>query len=147
MTQTAIVRGFARWADKNMTDKFTAGGLTRIGFNALTILAETNPALAMQMLVAKYPSFMPLFATVKDAASFGSVWDALTESVKKSGCVTFDVREAFPFNGRIQTFRFRDADLGAIRAEMEKAYKEEVAVAQTVVTAGGDQSQRQGESS
>lgn len=136
MTQTAIVRGLARWADRNMTDKFAAGGLTRIGFNTFTRLAEANPLLAMQMALAKYPSLAPLFSTVKDAESFGSVWDALTASVKDGGVFTFEVREMFPFNGRIQAFRFRESDLDAIRSEMEKAYKEELASAQAVVSAG-----------
>jgi len=137
MTQTAMVRGLARWADKNMTPRFTAGGLTRIGFHAMTKLAEANPPLAMQMICAKYPSFAPIIATVRDAATFEPAWTALTGSVEDNGCMTLDVPEVFPI-GRVQTFRVGKADLDAIRAEMERAYKEELAAAKAVTSAGGE---------
>ena len=139
MTQTAMVRGLARWADKNMTPQFVAGGITRIGFHAMTKLAEVNPSLAMKMICAKYPSFMPILATVRDAATFESAWGALTESVEDNGCMTIDVQEAFPIN-KVQTFRIRKSDLDAMRAEMERAYKEELAAAKAVVASGKEES-------
>ena len=135
MTQTAMVRGLAKWAEKNMATQFTAGGIVRIGFNTLTKIAYANPALAIQMALVKYPSLASIVATVKDAATFDTVWSALAESVDQNGCLTVDVKEPFPFN-RVQTFRIRKGDLDAIRAEMERAYKEEVAAAKAVVSAG-----------
>lgn len=135
MTQTAIARGLARWADKNMTPKFTAGGLTRIGFHAAAKLAETNPILALQMLLVKFPSLQPVAATVRDAATFEAAWGALEESVEDNGCLTLDVSEAFPVC-RVQSFRIGKADMDAMRAEMERAYKEEASAAKAVVEAG-----------
>lgn len=66
MTQTAMVRGLAKWAGKNMAKQFSAGSLTRIGFDAFTRIAEANPPLAVQMALVKYPSLTPIVATVKE---------------------------------------------------------------------------------
>lgn len=133
MTQTAMVRGLAKWAEKNMATQFAAGGIFRIGFNAFTKIADANPALAVQMALVKYPSLAPIVATVKDAATFETTWKALTDSVEENGCTTFDVKEPF---GPVHIFRIRKGDLDAIRTEMERAYKEEVAAAKAVVSAG-----------
>lgn len=72
---------------------------------------------------------------MKDAATFDSAWNALAESVKENGCLTLDIKEPFPFN-RIQTFKINRANLDAIRAEMERAYKEELAAARAIEQAG-----------
>jgi hypothetical protein len=133
MTQTAMVRGLARWAEKNMSKRFTAGGLTRIGFDAFTRIAESNPVLAVQMALVKYPSLAPIITTVKDAATFETTWNALEESVDENGCATLNVQELF---GPMQIFRIGRGDLDAMRSEMESAYKEELAAAKSIEAAG-----------
>lgn len=133
MTQTAMVRGLAQWVGKNMAKKFSEGGVTRIGFDAFTKIANVNPPLAVQMALVKYPALAPIVATVKDAATFETTWKALTDSVDENGCMTFDVKEMF---GPVRVFRIGKADLDAIRGEMERAYKEEAAAAQAVLAQG-----------
>ena len=133
MTQTAMVRGLAKWAGKNMSKRFTAGGLTRIGFDAFTRIAESNPVLAVQMAQAKYPSLSAILSTVKDSATFETTWTALAGSVEENGCLTLTVPEMF---GPIQIFRINKVDLDAIRAEMERAFKEELAAAKAIEAAG-----------
>lgn len=133
MTQTAMVRGLARWAGKNMSKRFTAGGLTRIGFDAFTRIAESNPVLAVQMALVRYPSLAPIITTVKDAATFETTWNALEESIDENGCATLNVQELF---GPMQIFRIGRGDLAAMRSEMESAYKEELAAAKSVEAAG-----------
>lgn len=128
-----MVRGLAKWAGKNMSKRFTAGGLTRIGFDAFTRIAESNPALAVQMALVKYPSLAPIITTVRDAATFETTWKALEESVDENGCATLNVQELF---GPMQIFRIGRGDLAAMRAEMERAYKEELAAAKAVEAAG-----------
>lgn len=133
MTQTAMVRGLARWAGKNMSKRFTAGGLTRIGFDAFTRIAESNPVLAVQMALVKYPSLAPIITTVRDAATFETTWKALGESIDENGCATLNVQELF---GPMQIFRIGRGDLAAMRSEMERAYKEELAAARAIEQAG-----------
>ena len=133
MTQTAIIRGLAKWAKNNMAKQFSAGSLTRIGFDAITHLADTNPALAVQMALVKYPSLAPIVMTVKDAASFDATWSALAASIEDNGCLTVDVKEPF---GRVHIFRIGKGDLDAMRGEMERAYKDELAAAKAVEQAG-----------
>ena len=136
MTQTAMVRGLARWAEKNMAKQFSAGSLTRIGFDAFTRIAHANPPLAVQMALVKYPSLAPIVATVNDAATFETAWKALMESMEVNGCLTYEVKEPF---GRVQIFRIGKADLDAMRSEMERAYKEELAAAKAIEAAGAQQ--------
>ena len=133
MTQTAMVRGLAKWAEKNMTKQFTAGGLTRIGFDAFTRMADANPALAVDMALVKFPALAPIVATVKDAATFEAAWSALAASVEENGCLTYRVQELF---GPMQIFRIGRGDLAAMRSEMESAYREELAAAKAVEAAG-----------
>lgn len=133
MTQTAMVRGLARWAGKNMSKRFTAGGLTKIGFDAFTRIAESNPVLAVKMALVKYPSLAPIITTVRDAATFETTWKALEESIDENGCATLNVQELF---GPMQIFRINKGDLAAIRGEMERAYKEELAAARAIEQAG-----------
>lgn len=133
MTQTAMVRGLAKWAGKNMSKRFTAGGLTRIGFDAFTRIAESNPVLAVQMALVKYPSLAPIITTVKDAATFETTWTALEESIDENGCATLNVQELF---GPMRIFRIGRGDLAAMRSEMESAYKEELAAAKSIEAAG-----------
>ena len=133
MTQTAMVRGLAKWAGKNMSKRFTAGGLTRIGFDAFTRIAESNPVLAVQMALVKYPSLAPIITTVRDAATFETTWKALEESIDENGCATLNVQELF---GPMQIFRIVRGDLDAIKREMEAAYKTELASAKAVEAAG-----------
>ena len=133
MTQTAMVRGLAKWAGKNMSKRFTAGGLTRIGFDAFTRIAESNPVLAVQMALVKYPSLAPIITTVRDAATFETTWKALEASVEENGCLTLSVPEMF---GPVQIFRIGKGDLDSIRGEMERAYKEELAQAKAIEAAG-----------
>lgn len=133
MTQTAMVRGLAKWAGKNMSKRFTAGGLTKIGFDAFTRIAESNPVLAVQMALVKCPSLAPIITTVKDAATFETAWKALEESIGENGCVTLNVKELF---GPMQIFRIGIGDLAAMRSEMESAYKEELAAAKSIEAAG-----------
>ena len=135
MTQTAMIRGLARWAGKNMAKQFTAGGVTRIGFGALTRLAEANPPMAMQMALVKYPSLAPLVSTIKDATAFDAAWTALTESIVDNGCLTVNIPEPFPVC-KVQTFKINRADLDEMRAEMERAYKDELAAAKAIEQAG-----------
>lgn len=134
MTQTAMVRGFAKWAAKEMTKEFTAGSPTRIVFDAFTRMADASPAMALDMALVKYPSIAPIVSTVKDAQTFDVAWNALTESVDANGFLPFDVKE-MPF-GPVRTFKVRKADLDAIRAEMERVYKEELAAARAIEQAG-----------
>ena len=136
MTQTAMVRGLAKWAGKNMSKRFTAGGLTRIGFDAFTRIAESNPVLAVQMALVKYPSLAPIITTVRDAATFETTWKALEESIDENGCATLNVQELF---GPMQIFRIGRGDLAAMRSEMERAYKEELAAAKAIEAAGAQQ--------
>ena len=133
MTQSAMIRGFAKWAAKNMAKELAAGSMTRIGLDALTRIADASPALAMQMALAKYPALAPIVSTVKDAKTFGVAWKALTESVEANGFLPFDVPESF---GRIRTFKIKKGDLDAMRAEMETAYREELAAARAIEQAG-----------
>ena len=133
MTQTAMVRGLAKWAGKNMSKRFTAGGLTRIGFDAFTRIAESNPVLAVQMALVKYPSLAPIITTVKDASTFETTWNALEESIDENGCATLNVQELF---GPMQIFKIGRGDLAAMRSEMESAYKEELASAKAIENAG-----------
>lgn len=133
MTQTAMVRGLAKWAGKNMSKRFTAGGLTRIGFDAFTRIAESNPVLAVQMALVKYPSLAPIITTVRDAATFETTWKALEESIDENGCATLNVQELF---GPMQIFRIGRGDLAAMRSEMERVYKEELAAARAIEQAG-----------
>ena len=139
MTQSAMVRGFAKWAAKEMTKEFTAGCPTRIMFDTFTRLADASPALAVNMALVKYPSIAPIVSTVKDAETFDVAWNALTESVEANGFLPFDVKE-LPF-GPVRVFRIKKADLDAMRAEMERAYKEEVAAAKAVEAAGAQAAQ------
>ena len=129
-----MIRGLAKWIEKNMTKQFSAGGLVRIGFSALTRMAQTNPALALQMALAKYPSLAPIVNTVKDAASFNAAWDALSGSVEENGCLTFSISEMLPYPHQ-QIFKIVKADLDQIRSEMESAYREELAAAKSVIDA------------
>ena len=138
MTQTAMVRGLAKWAGKNMSKQFTAGGLTRIGFDTFTRIAESNPVLAVQMALVKYPSLAPIITTVRDAATFETTWKALEESIDENGCATLNVQEMF---GPMQIFRIGRGDLAAMRAEMERAYKEELAAAKAIEQAGAGAAQ------
>ena len=138
MTQSAMVRGLAKWVEKNMAKQLAAGSLTRIGFDAFTRIANVNPTLAVQMALIKYPSLAPIVSTVKDAATFETTWSALTESVKENGCLTFDVPEAL---GKVRIFRIGTADLDAMRGEMENAYKEELAAAKAIEAAGANAAQ------
>ena len=135
MTQTAMVRGLAKWAEKNMAKQLTAGGTTRIGFSTFTRIANANPPLAIQMALVKYPSLAPIVSTVKDAATFDASWTALTESVEENGCLTFEFNELLPYP-HVQVFKLRKVDLDAIRAEMEHAYKDELAAARAIEQAG-----------
>ena len=128
-----MVRGLARWAGKNMSKRFTAGGLTKIGFDAFTRIAESNPVLAVKMALVKYPSLAPIITTVRDAATFETTWKALEESIDENGCATLNVQELF---GPMQIFRINKGDLAAIRGEMERAYKEELAAARAIEQAG-----------
>lgn len=134
MTQTAMVRGFAKWAAKEMTKEFTAGSPTRIMFDTFMRLAEASPVLAVNMALVKYPSIAPIVSTVKDAQTFDVAWNALTESVEANGFLPFDVKE-LPF-GPVRTFKIRKANLDAMRAEMERAYKDELAAAKAIEAAG-----------
>lgn len=133
MTQTAMVRGLAKWAGKNMAKQFSAGSVIRIGFDALTRIAKANPALAVNMALVKYPALAPIVATVKDAATFETTWSALAASVEENGCVTFRVQEPF---GPMQIFKIGKGDLDQMRGEMERAYKEELAAAKAIEQAG-----------
>ena len=133
MTQTAMVRGFAKWAEKNMAKELAAGSLARIGFDAFTRIATASPTLAVQMALVKYPSLAPIVSTVKDAATFGVAWKALAESVEANGFLPVDVNESF---GRLRTFKIKKGDLDAMRTEMEAAYREELAAARAIEQAG-----------
>lgn len=135
MTQTAMIRGLARWAGKNMETRLTEGGLARIGFGALTRIAESNPMLALKMALIKYPSVAPIVAAVTDAGSFDAAVNAISESVVDNGCLTIDIKEPPPLC-KVQTFRINRADIDDIRDEMERAYKEELAAAKAVEAAG-----------
>lgn len=136
MTQTAMVRGFAKWAAKNMAKEFPAGSLTRIGFDALTRIADLSPAMAVKMALVKYPSLAPIVSTVNDLQTFEVAWKALAEAVEQNGFLPLDVPESF---GRIRTFKIKKGDLDAMRAEMEAAYKEEFAAAKAIEQAGTTQ--------
>lgn len=136
MTQSAMIRGFAKWTAKNVVKEFAALSPTRIGIDAFTRIADASPALALQMALAKYPSFAPIVSTIKDAQTFGVAWKALTESVEANGFLPFDVTESF---GRIRTFKIKKGDLDAMRAEMETAYREELAAAKAIEQAGTTQ--------
>ena len=138
MTQTAMVRGFAKWAAKNMAKEFPAGSLTRIGFDALTRIADASPAMAVKMALVKYPSLAPIVSTVTDLQTFDVAWKALVESVEANGFLPLDVPESF---GRIRTFKIRRGDLDAMRAEMEAAYKEELGAAKAIEQAGASTTQ------
>ena len=50
-----------------------------------------------------------------------------------NGFLPFDVTESF---GRIRTFKIKKGDLDAMRAEMETAYREELAAARAIEQAG-----------
>ena len=133
MTQTAMVRGFAKWAAKNMAKEFKSGSLMRIGIDTFTRIADVSPAMAVKMALVKYPSLAPIVSTVTDLQTFDVAWKALVESVEANGFLPLDVTES-PV--RIRTFKIKKTDLDAMRTEMEAAYKEELGAARAIEQAG-----------
>lgn len=85
MTKNAVVRGVAKWIDKNVVPNLVPRGVLRVATKGAIALANTSPDLALALLSTKYPIVQqivqPFLETSRNDAALESVIEAFKSAV------------------------------------------------------------------
>lgn len=85
MTKEAVIRGAAKWIDRNVIPNLVPRGALRIAMKAATELAGLTPDLAMNLLAAKFPLLQTLVPLAGNDEAFASVVAAMKKAAEDEG--------------------------------------------------------------
>ena len=121
MTKEAIVRGAAKWLERNILPNLVPHGIMRMAFKGALTLANAAPDMAIGILSAKFP----LLPTLVAAAGNDDVFDATVAAVKKAAedeeTVLIQFSEIGLFNNVPHSLALKPAHIDELYADIKGA--------------------------
>lgn len=82
MTKAAVIKGTAKWIERNVIPNLVPRGALRVGLSTALKLAATAPEIAVGLLAQKFPMLPTLLTVADDAKAFDAVMGAFKDAAK-----------------------------------------------------------------
>lgn len=132
MTKEAIVRGTAKWIERNVLPNLVPHGMMRMGVKSALTLANAVPDMAIGLLSAKFPLLPTLLSVAGNDDIFAATIEAMKKATEEEETVVIQFFEIGLFNNAPHSLTLKPSHIDELFADIKGA-----AAAEKAGMAGG----------
>ena len=126
MTKEAIVRGTAKWMERNVLPNLVPHGITRVALKSALMLAAASPDMAIGILSAKFPLLPTLVAAAGNDNVFATTMEAIKKAVEsEDNSMTIQFCETMLFNNIPHSLAVKPSHIDELLNDIKGAAAEE----------------------